>query len=79
MTQQPFITLVDQILTAKTTPPSAPLLSKIINHPSIPSFTRRGIKGVVADTSALEHQIDEMIYKLYGLTEDEIEIVEGKR
>ncbi|MBI5213014.1 MAG: Eco57I restriction-modification methylase domain-containing protein, partial [Nitrospirae bacterium] len=31
-----------------------------------------------ADTSALERQIDEMVYKLYGLTEDEIEIVEGK-
>jgi hypothetical protein len=31
---------------------------------------------VCADTSALERQIDKMVYKLYGLTEDEIEIVE---
>lgn len=31
-----------------------------------------------ADTSALERQIDEMVYNLYGLTEDEIAIVEGK-
>jgi hypothetical protein len=30
------------------------------------------------DTSALEHQIDQMVYKLYDLTPDEIEIVEGK-
>ncbi len=32
-----------------------------------------------ADTSALERQIDEMVYKLYGLTEEEIEIVEGRK
>lgn len=31
-----------------------------------------------ADTSALEQEIDEMVYKLYGLTEEEIKIVEGK-
>lgn len=30
-----------------------------------------------ADTSALEHQIDEMVYKLYGLTPEEIAIIEG--
>lgn len=27
----------------------------------------------------LEHQIDELVYKLYGLTDDEIKIVEAKR
>ncbi len=31
-----------------------------------------------ADTSTLEHRIDEMVYALYGLTPEEIEIVEGK-
>ncbi|MCR5622298.1 MAG: hypothetical protein K6G18_10660 [Treponema sp.] len=31
-----------------------------------------------ADTSALEAQIDKLVYSLYGLTEDEIAIVEGK-
>lgn len=30
-----------------------------------------------ADTSALEKQIDEMVYKLYGLTQEDIAIVEG--
>ena len=30
------------------------------------------------DTSELEHKIDKLVYKLYGLTEDEIAIVEGK-
>lgn len=31
-----------------------------------------------ADTAVLERQIDQMVYKLYGLTPEEIEIVEGK-
>jgi len=30
-----------------------------------------------ADTSALEQQIDLQVYHLYGLTEEEIRIVEG--
>ncbi len=30
-----------------------------------------------ADTSALEREIDELVYKLYGLKEEEIRIVEG--
>ncbi|MBI4683332.1 MAG: Eco57I restriction-modification methylase domain-containing protein, partial [Nitrospirae bacterium] len=51
--QRPFISLVDQILTAKKKDPNA-------------------------DTSALEKQIDEMVYALYGLTPEEIAIVEGK-
>lgn len=31
------------------------------------------------DTSALEDQLDRMVYELYGLTEEEIGIVEGKK
>ncbi len=31
-----------------------------------------------ADTSALEGEIDQLVYQLYGLSEDEIGIVEGK-
>jgi type II restriction/modification system DNA methylase subunit YeeA len=30
-----------------------------------------------ADTSALEKEIDQLVYQLYGLTEEEIRIVEG--
>ena len=30
------------------------------------------------DTTALEHKIDDLVYKLYGLTKEEIAIVEGK-
>jgi len=51
--QPPFITIVEQILTAKKKDPNA-------------------------DTSALERHIDEMVYKLYDLTPEEIAIVEGK-
>lgn len=32
-----------------------------------------------ADTSALEAEIDQMVYQLYGLTEEEIEIIEGNK
>ena len=34
-------------------------------------------KDPAADTSKWEKEIDEMVYKLYGLTEEEISIVEG--
>jgi hypothetical protein len=30
-----------------------------------------------SDTTKLENEIDEIVYKLYGLTDDEIKIVEG--
>ncbi len=31
-----------------------------------------------ADITEYEHQIDQMVYELYGLTPEEIEVVEGK-
>jgi hypothetical protein len=52
--QQPFITLVDQILTAKQKDPNA-------------------------DISALEREIDKMVYDLYGLAQEEVAIVEGNK
>ena len=33
--------------------------------------------NLAADTSALERQIDLMVYELYGLSEEEIGVVEG--
>ena len=30
-----------------------------------------------ADTSALESEIDRLVYQLYGLTDEEIRIIEG--
>ena len=32
-----------------------------------------------ANTSALEREIDNLVYKLYDLTSDEINIIEGNR
>ncbi|HZV45830.1 MAG TPA: hypothetical protein VFG06_00610 [Thermodesulfovibrionales bacterium] len=63
MNQQPFITVVDQILTAKQQPPSSP-------------FSKGELKNT--DTSAPERRIDDMVYALCGLTPEEIAIVEGK-
>jgi adenine-specific DNA-methyltransferase len=31
-----------------------------------------------ADASTLEGEIDRLVYELYGLTEDEVKIVDGK-
>jgi len=67
MVKHPFIALVDQILDAKNTP------SACGGHPS----TRGELLN--ADTSAIERKIDEMVYELYGLTPEEIAIVEGKK
>ncbi len=58
-----MLILVDQILAAKK------------QHTPQSPLSRGEFKD--ADTSALERQIDEMVYELYGLTDDEIKIVEG--
>ena len=36
------------------------------------------LKQQSQDTTELEKKIDEMVYELYGLTGEEIKIVEGK-
>lgn len=84
---QPFLSLVDQILTAKKHTPNPSMRGE--HTPQSPfdrgellwelPSNKRG-QGVCtnADTSALEREIDEMVYKLYGLTSGEIAIVEGK-
>jgi hypothetical protein len=36
-------------------------------------------KNPEVDTSPLEKQLDEMVYKLYELTEEGIKIIEGKK
>jgi len=51
--QQPIITLVNQILSAKKENPTA-------------------------DTTELEREIDRLVYDLYSLTEEEIEIINKK-
>jgi hypothetical protein len=40
-------------------------------------FFLPGKQSPAADTSALEREIDALVYGLYGLTEEEIAIMEG--
>ena len=49
------------------------LLEKIVNQ--ILTAKKSDPK---ADTTALEQEIDQLVYQLYGLTEEEIQIVEAK-
>jgi type II restriction/modification system DNA methylase subunit YeeA len=49
------------------------LLEKIVNQ--ILTAKKSDPK---ADTTALETEIDQLVYQLYGLTEEEIQIIEGK-
>lgn len=42
-------------------------------------LTMKSISDRHADTSELEKAIDDLVYQLYGLTEEEIKIVEGER
>jgi len=51
-------------------------LFQVLDFPSI--FPQKNAFEVVsADTSALESEIDRIVYHLYGLTDEEIKIVEG--
>jgi hypothetical protein len=60
--KKPFVTLVDQILA---------ITSKDTYDPKGDSEDNKKVKE-------LEHQIDQMVYKLYDLTPEEIKIVEGE-
>ena len=72
MNQQPFITVVDQILTAKQQPPQSPLTKGKL--PTVDT----SLPVRCTQTGALEKQIDEMVYAIYNLTPEEIAIVEGR-
>ena len=41
--------------------------------------TPRSLSGVEGDVPQLEAEIDQLVYALYSLTEDEIAVVEGKK
>ena len=44
------------------------------NYDTLPMLKKTAPK---ADTTALEKEIYQLVYQLYGLTEEEIKIVEG--
>jgi len=60
--QKPFVDLVDQILSITQKE----------------DYDPRGNTEDNEKVKELEHQIDQMVYKLYGLTPEEIKIVEEK-
>jgi len=61
--QKPFVELVDQIMELKN--PLAPLKGGTLSE------------SAQAEVSYLENQIDQLVYKLYDLTEEEIQLIEG--
>lgn len=62
--QAPIVALVEQILAAKKSPPTP--------------LSEEGSENQT-DISVLEAEIDSLVYALYGLTDDEIAVVKGKR
>ncbi|MCL1471138.1 class I SAM-dependent DNA methyltransferase [Argonema antarcticum] len=64
---------VSQIPIAKSTEPHQKLLEQIVNQ-----ILTTKKSNPQADITALEIEIDRLVYQLYGLTEEEIKIVEGK-
>ena len=86
-TRSAVVLKVDQILEAKKKhTPQSPLYRGEDNadtsakegNKEVTPLCKRGDRGDFINTSALEKQIDEMVYKLYGLTDEEIQIVEGR-
>jgi len=69
--------MINDLLAAKKQHTPLSPLDRGELQPPVSPFVKGELKGV--DTSALERQIDEMVYKLYGLTDNEIKIVEGKK
>lgn len=83
--QQPIIDLVDKILVAKSADNSgmdvASSSKQKASSRTATQFSQvSGDKDVTRnrDTTAFERKIDELVYKLYGLTDEEIAIVEGR-
>jgi len=62
---------------------SIPLLPGLQDNSEIENLVNQIIdikeKNKSADTSALEHEIDQVVNELYGLTEDEIQIVKTEK
>ncbi|MFA5455920.1 MAG: N-6 DNA methylase [Sulfurimonas sp.] len=79
--QQPFIKLVDEILEAKQKIKEyKALLDEAVKTDNFDREIKlkKEIETLENRTKECEKTIDEMVYKLYDLSEDEIRIVEGK-
>ncbi|MDK2063814.1 Eco57I restriction-modification methylase domain-containing protein [Aliarcobacter butzleri] len=78
--QKPFIKLVDEILEAKQKIKDyKPLLDEAIKNNNFDReiALKKELENLENICSTNEKTIDQMVYKLYDLTQDEIKIVEG--
>ncbi|TLT03339.1 Eco57I restriction-modification methylase domain-containing protein [Aliarcobacter cibarius] len=78
--QQPFIKLVDEILEAKQKIKDyKPLLDEAIKNNNFDReiALKKELENLENICTTNEKTIDQMVYKLYDLTQDEIRIVEG--
>jgi len=66
---------MEQLPIPPLTPQNQPIANQIIAL--VDQILSAKQKNPDADTSQLEHQIDQLVYKLYDLTEEEIKIIEG--
>ena len=77
--QSPLIELVQKILAAKNvgaSPCGCPPFGADCNKGDRKGTPLQELQ--TADISTLEAEIDRLVYELYGLTEDEIAVAEGK-
>ena len=63
---------VEKLVVKKTTPVQSTTISRRVEQVLAAKKT-----NPAADTTALEREIDQQVYALYGLTPEEIKIVEG--
>ena len=80
--QKPFINLVDEILEAKQKIKDyKPLLDEAIKNNNFDReiALKKELENLENICTTNEKTIDQMVYKLYDLTEDEIKIVEGTK
>jgi hypothetical protein len=66
---------LEQLPIPPLTPQNQPIADKIVQF--VDQILSAKKQNPDADTSHLEHQIDQLVYKLYDLTEEEIKIIEG--
>jgi len=68
---------VEQVRIPPITPANQPIVSQI--EELVDKIISAKKQDPKTDTSALEHQIDQLVYKLYDLTPEEIAIIEKER
>jgi type II restriction/modification system DNA methylase subunit YeeA len=67
---------LEQLPLPPLTPQNQPLANQIVQL--VDKILKVKNQNPEADTSQLEREIDKLVYKLYGLTEEEIKLIEEK-